>query len=202
MGLRDVSADQKIRDTDANATLTPAQMQLNKLGALFLFTARGATMIHEGQEFARSKVVANDPGAPDPRALTIDANSYNKDNGTNHLNFAHARANRELVDYYRGLIALRKKFAAFRRAAYDQVTFLETGDTPFALGYEVRTDSRRFLVLMNADPQRPARFDAMPGTWTILVDGQKAGTRSLGSARMPLTVPPRTGFVLMSTGDN
>jgi pullulanase/glycogen debranching enzyme len=200
MGLRDVSADQKITDIDANAKLTPAQMQLSKLGALFLFTARGAAMIHEGQEYARSKVVANQPGAPDPRALTIDANSYNKDNATNYLNFAHARANRELVDYYRGLIALRKNFSAFRRAAYDQVTFLESGDTPFALGYGVTTDGKRFLVLMNADPQRPAGFAVPAGTWTILVNGQKAGTRPLGSTHTPLTVPPRTGFVLTGTG--
>jgi pullulanase len=197
MGLGDVAPGRKIVDVAANARLSPAQLQINKLGALFLLTSRGATMIHEGQEYARSKVVAPDPAASDPGVLTIDANSYNKDNATNYLNFADARANAELVDYYRGLVSLRKEFSPFRRSGHDEVRFLPSA--PLALGYSLSGSGMNFLVLMNADPAQPARFDLPSGTWDILVNGEKAGTRSLGRAASPFTVPPRTGFILKLT---
>ena len=50
--------EQLIDDLNKNVKLTEQQLKLNKLGALFLFTSRGITMISEGQEYARSKVIA------------------------------------------------------------------------------------------------------------------------------------------------
>src|SRR5574341_42511 len=92
----EVGAEQVITDIDANARLSPRQLRMNKLAALFLFTSQGPTMIHEGQEFARSKVIAK-TNVPDPHAGQIDHNSYNKDNETNWINFQHAEMNRELT---------------------------------------------------------------------------------------------------------
>ncbi len=197
IGLGDVRPGQVISNPDSNARLTPLQMKLNKLGALFLLTARGPVMLHEGQEFARSKVIARVPGVQDPRRGTIDANSYNKDNATNYLDFACAKANAPLLRYYKGLIALRARHPVFRRAPYDGVSFLEIPEHPFALGVSLRDESRRYLVLMNAGNEGTARFDLPPGRWTVLVNGLEAGTRSLGTAAGRLEVEPKEGFVLM-----
>ncbi|RPI00397.1 MAG: hypothetical protein EHM72_09355, partial [Calditrichaeota bacterium] len=54
-----------VNDVDANAVLTDQQLRLNKLAALFLFVSQGAVMIHEGQEWARSKVIARTTVADD-----------------------------------------------------------------------------------------------------------------------------------------
>ncbi len=199
IGLGDVKPGQQVPDIDANARLTPLQLKLNKLCALLLLTSRGATMIHEGQEFARSKVIAVDRRIQDPRQGTLDANSYNKDNETNYLNFGHARANADLVNYYRGLIALRKKYAVFRRASYGDVSFLQLKEYPLALGYSLRDRDREFLVLMNADSSREARVAMPEGTWTVLVNAKDAGVTALGQASQTVIVDPKTGTVLMKT---
>ncbi|HEX9005994.1 MAG TPA: alpha-amylase family glycosyl hydrolase [Bacteroidota bacterium] len=197
IGLGDVKPDRKISSPEGNARLTALQMKLNKLGALFLLTARGPVMIGEGQEFARSKLIAPDARVRDPRQGTLDANSYNKDNATNYLNFDDAAANAPLLRYYRGLIALRARHRVFRRAAYGDAAFLEIPGNPFALGISLRDGRTDYLVLMNADNGRTARFDLPQGRWTVLVNGEMAGTRPLGRAAKYLEVEPKTGYVLM-----
>ena len=59
IGNGDVKEHDFITDRTKNAVLTDQQLALNKLGALFLFTSQGITFIHEGQEWARSKVIAD-----------------------------------------------------------------------------------------------------------------------------------------------
>jgi pullulanase/glycogen debranching enzyme len=116
LGLGDVKKDQLIGNVNELVKLTPTQLKLNKIAALFLFTSRGITMIHSGQEYARSKIIANDENVNDKHKGMIDHNSYEKDNETNYINYNHAEINEELFDYYKGLIELRKRFEAFRRS--------------------------------------------------------------------------------------
>jgi pullulanase/glycogen debranching enzyme len=172
-----------IQDIDANAKLSPTQLRMNKLAALFLFTSQGATMIHKGQEFARSKVIFKAPGIKDEEAGKIDHNSYNKDNETNYLNFKHAEMNRDLVDYYRGLIALRKAHRAFRWSDKKDVEFLKSKDE-FALGYRLHRrssgDAYDFIVLMNGHQTGQAHFVVPNGEWEVIVTPEKAGLESFG----------------------
>ena len=81
-------------------------------------------MISEGQEFARSKVIPFDIPVDDPHKGMIDHNSYDKDNETNYINYEHAKINSDLLNYYKGLIELRKKYDAFRRVDYNDVIFI------------------------------------------------------------------------------
>jgi pullulanase len=195
----EVGAEQVIADIDANAKLSPRQLRMNKLAALFLFTSQGATMIHEGQEFARSKVIAK-TAVPDPHAGQIDHNSYNKDNETNWINFHHAEMNRELVDYYRGLIALRRAHRAFRWSEKSDVKFLFSAGE-LALGYQLfrqsSGDTHDFLVLMNGHTSKPAVFKVPAGEWEVVVNEQKAGVTSLGKFKGgEFSVMPTSGVVM------
>ncbi|MBN1560176.1 pullulanase [candidate division KSB1 bacterium] len=194
-----LGGSQRVDDVDENARLTTAQLQLNKLAALFLFTSQGAIMIHEGQEWARSKVIAPTP-APDKEIGHIDHNSYNKDNQTNWLNFAHAARNADLLDYYRGLIALRKAHPAFRRAVKLDFEFFTVQDNPFAVVYKIDRfgsgDSHDFIVAINGNRRDEAEIELPPGDWQVVVDGQVAGARVIRTARKSVTIPPSTGMVL------
>jgi pullulanase len=180
-----------------NAQLSPLQLKLNKLAALFLFTSQGITMIHEGQEYARSKVIPLNVKADDTLRGTIDHNSYNKDNETNYLNFNYADLNLALVDYYKGLISLREKYAAFRRANYKDVNFIVIKDKPFALGYSVKYNGTEFMVLFNAENKSEVRFDLPEGEWDVLVNPEKAGTVPLGSVVNTITLQPKEEYVLI-----
>jgi pullulanase len=197
LGLKDVKPNEVIKNVDKNAKLTPEQLKINKLGALFLFTSRGITMISEGQEFARSKVIQSNIKVDDPQMGMIDHNSYNKDNETNYINYKYAKLNKELVDYYKGLIELRKQFESFRRADYNEVRFMDIHDNDFALGYEVKHKHENFVVLFNANPNSDIVFELPEGNWEILVNPEKAGIKSLGKVNGTLKVGPSSGYVLI-----
>lgn len=196
IGLGDIKPDKVIKDVDKNAKLSATQLALNKLGALFLFTSRGITMIHSGQEFARSKVIPHNVKVDDPHKGMLDHNSYDKDNEVNYINYNHAELNKDLMDYYKGLIELRKHYESFRRAKYEDVTFFNIKDNPFAIGYAVSFKNESFIVLMNADRSMDEEFILPDGEWDILVSPEKAGTKTLGTLKTNLIVKPSSGYVL------
>jgi len=196
LGLGDIDDKQLIDDLNKNVELTETQRKLNKLAALFLLTSRGITMISEGQEFARSKVIAKDPKVSDSHQGMIDHNSYDKDNETNYINYEHASINKDLLNYYKGLIKLRKKYEAFRRATYDQVLFFDLNDNPFGLGYSVEYNNDSFIVLFNANTKINENFILPKGEWIVLVNSENAGTKSLGTIISKVNLDPSTGIVL------
>jgi pullulanase len=195
IALKDVRPDDIIKDIDSNALLSPAQLRLNILGALFLLTSQGMIMIHSGQEFARSKVITKSY-IKDKNIGKLDYNSYEKDNETNYINYHHSDFNKELVDYYKGLILLRNKFSAFRRTVYEDISFFKIYDNDFSLGYLLKYDTEEFIVLFNAAQKVDEEFKLPDGKWDILVDSAKAGIEKLGEASGEIVVKPVTGFVL------
>ncbi|MDT3696037.1 MAG: alpha-amylase family glycosyl hydrolase [Ignavibacterium sp.] len=195
IGLGDVKPDEIIKDVDANAKLTQTQLKLNKLGALFLLTSRGMIMIHSGQEFARSKVIPL-TNQNDPNRGMIDHNTYDKDNEVNYINYNHTKLNSDLLDYYKGLIELRKKYKAFRKAEYDDVKFISVKENDFALCYELNYEDEQFIVLFNAHPLKEVTFNLPKGKWEVLVNKDKAGTKALNIVNGIITIPTTAGLVL------
>ncbi len=127
---------------------------------------------------------------------TIDHNSYNKDNETNYINYNHAKINIELLNYYKGLIQLRKKYDAFRRAGYNDVNFFKIKNNPFALGYQLEFKNDVFMVLLNANPKLKEEFILPEGEWNILVNPAAAGIENMGTVRKRLVIEPSSGYVL------
>jgi len=195
IAIRDIHPEEIIKDIDSHAKLTPLQSKFNKLGALFLFTSRGITMIHSGQEFARSKVIPLE-NHNDLQAGMIDHNTYDKDNEVNYINYNHAKMNEDLFNYYKGLIELRTEFEAFRRADYKDVLFFDIKDNPFAIGYVVNYKDETFIVLMNASLKQEEEFILPKGKWDVLVSPQKAGVKPLDKLKGKIKVAPSSGYVL------
>ena len=196
LGIGAAKANEEIKDIDSFVKLTPLEMKLNKLAALFLFTSQGITMIQEGDEFARIKVIPNNEEIPDTNKGRIDNNSYDKDNLTNYINYKHAEINSNLVDYYKGLISLRDKFPAFRRAKYEDIKFIDIKDNPFALGYLLDYKDEHFVVLFNANRDKSESFDLPEGKWAVLANQDKAGIQPLGEFSSKVEIQPSTGMVL------
>ncbi|MGB5849592.1 MAG: alpha-amylase family glycosyl hydrolase, partial [Ignavibacteriaceae bacterium] len=196
LGLGDVKKDELIEDMNEHVKLTWKQLKLNKLAALFLFTSRGITMISEGQEFARSKVIPKDIGVKDKHKGMIDHNSYDKDNETNYINYNHAKINEDLLNYYKGLIELRQKYEAFRHAEYEQVQFFIVKDNPFAMGYMLDYSSDKFIVLFNANTEMAEEYFLPEGEWEILVDAHSSGVEALTVISTRAVLDPSTGIVL------
>lgn len=196
LGLREISEEDSITDLKKNAQLSPLGLKTNKLAALFLLTVQGPVMIHEGQEFARSKVIAP-TDVPDRHVGRIDHNSYNKDNPTNWLNFDFAELNQELVKYYRGLIEMRRAHPAFRHSDPENFTFRETQDSLF-LVYEINYNRNKYLVLLNGNQSVSQNFEMPEGIWGVLADSDKAGTKpNRVLSQSMLEIPSTSGMVLV-----
>jgi len=196
LGTKSVGVHDKITDIELNAKLTPEQLRLNKLAALFLFTSQGITMIHSGQEFARSKVIPTDNNIDDEEKGQLDHNSYNKDNFSNYINYDHADLHSDLLSYYKGLIELRKTNSEFRRAKSEQIKFLGDFQNGFSIGFSIKMYDNEFIVIMNADQNVKDKFTLPEGEWEILVNEDKAGTTVLSTVSGDIDIPSVSGFVL------
>ncbi|OQX95136.1 hypothetical protein B6I21_06990 [candidate division KSB1 bacterium 4572_119] len=198
IGTKAETASDKILDIARHTRLTPQQLKISKLGALFLFVSQGAVMIHQGQEFARGKVIAK-TDAPDPEQGHIDHNSYNKDNETNWINYEHKEINIELYNYYKGLIALRKKYPVLSKAPRQSFEFLKC-DNELAIGFLIHKNhsggNNDILVLMNGDPKTPVKFKLPEGDWATLVNAEKSGTEILrNKIQGEIQIPATSGMV-------
>ena len=192
IGNGDVDEHSVIHDRKENAKLSDKQLALNKLGALFLFTSQGITFMHEGQEWARSKVIA-DTNVPDIYIGQIDHNSYNKDNETNWLNWNEKDMNYDLVNYYKGLIQFRKKYPEFRHSEPDDFEFIDVGEQ-VALAYILQD---KFLVALNGDPINKLELDLPEGEWKVFVDGDKVDLKNSKILSGLFSVKPTSGIILL-----
>ncbi|MDD3806645.1 MAG: alpha-amylase family glycosyl hydrolase [Candidatus Marinimicrobia bacterium] len=151
-------------------------LEINKLAAFCLATSQGIMMMHSGQEFARSKVIAPS-GVEDPHVGHIDHNSYEKDNETNYINYSIAQKNKELVTYYADLIELRKMIPELRKTSRKYLRRHYSIDTQFGIGYEINDPSsdRHYLVLVNGDPVKYAMYKLPEGKWNIRANESDVG---------------------------
>ena len=181
-----------IADRKQNALVRGRQLDINKLGALFLFTSQGIAFIHEGQEWARSKVVAPSE-LPDTHSGQLDHNSYNKDDETNWLNWDERDLNNELVDYYKGLIQLRNKYTEFRHSNPDDFKFYDS-ESQVALVYKLKD---KFIVALNGDPEKELNVYLPTGSWKVLVNKDRAIIDNGPTLSGTIHLSPTSGIVLI-----
>ena len=153
-------------------------------------------MIHSGQEYARTKVIPFNEPEEDPHKGIIDHNSYDKDNETNYINYNHVKINQDLFNYYKGLIELRKKYEAFRRADYDDMVFIKMKNKPFALYYSLNYKDDEFLVFLNANPKSSLEIVLPDGEWGVIIDENTAGVAPIRTVNQKITLNSSTGMIL------
>jgi pullulanase len=183
--------DRNITDED--------RKEMDKLAAALVFTSQGIPFMHSGQEMLRTKR-GND-------------NSYNQPDAINMIRWNWKADQRDVFDYYRGLIALRKAHPMFRMRTREEVSgnlkFLDDhlGMTmpPRCVGYRLSRggtgDSwEEVLVLFNPN-LREMEFGIPEGEWTVVVDDDEAGVDPVtsGESRVEggrVTVPRISAMVL------
>lgn len=143
--------------------LTPEILRANRMAAAINFCCQGHIFFLSGEEFARTKHGVK--------------NSYRSPAVLNQLDWTRAWACRELVDYYRGLIALRMQLPGMcdkSPQAADRIQDVQTMG-PDCVRIILSNGGRweTLLLLLNA-----ASFDqttALPhGRWQLLADGESS----------------------------
>lgn len=198
IGLNPEIHEQVIENPEEHKKLSNHELTVSKLAALFLFISQGITMIHAGQEFARSKVIAKTP-VKDPDEGKIDHNSYQKNNETNWLNFDDKDLNRDLFEYYRGLIDIRKKSPALRKCKPEDINFDYYGD-PLLLSFNVNGlstgDIYDYYAVLNGNSYPYNNHELPAGMWEILANHEITSSHTIGIISGKVTIPSQSGILL------
>jgi pullulanase len=155
-----------------------------------VLTSQGIPFFQAGDEMLRTKFG--------------DSNSYASPDRINTIRWKNASLYREVVEYYAGLIRLRKEHRAFRmdrkQDIEDAAEILSAGGqlVAFMLKGNANGDSwRTILAAYNgaAVPQTLELPRAVP-LWRQVVNDRKAGTETLAEIQGSLTIPPLSMAVL------
>lgn len=171
------------------------RIKMHKLAGAIVLTSQGLTFLHAGTEMLRTKYG--------------DENSFESSDSINRIDWARKSEYKDVVDYYKGLIALRKNHPAFRMTKTEQVVehlqFLEFKHPDNIVGYTISGNAngdqwREILVVFNGN--RTQRQLYLPeGEWIVTLDGQQideAGIRKVsgGDDTGPIMLPPISAMVL------
>jgi pullulanase/glycogen debranching enzyme len=154
-------------------------------------------MIHEGQEWARAKIVEK-TDVDDPHTGIPDHNSYEKDNATNYLNYDEININPSLFEYYRGLIQLRKSAPALRMTESDRIDFAEYYDALFItcrIFGKSSGDKYDYIVALNGNHEFEQELHLPDGNWEIVVTDQIALDAAIVHVSGMVRLKPVTGLV-------
>ncbi|HEX2845145.1 MAG TPA: type I pullulanase [Chitinophagaceae bacterium] len=158
--------------------------QMHKLALSIVLTSQGIPFLHAGTEFLRSKKGVE--------------NSYESPDSINAIEWDQKTAHKDVVDYVKGLITLRKAHPAFRMTSAAAIAanlhFLKTepGLIAYTLnGSAVKDQWKKILVCFNGNKEQKAL--PLQGTWQTAV---KNNEFQKGSVKGELILAPNSCTIL------
>ena len=168
------------------------RIKMAKLAHFGVFTSQGVPFIFCGEEMYRSK--------------RGEKNTYNMPDEYNAIDWALKSQYGDLVEYCKGLIAMRKEHPAFSlgtaEVVREHLKFIEC-DNEAAVGFvldnlEGIDSAKRIVVLMNGS-REGVEFDIPTGTYKWISDGEFVHAKGMGVFNCDsgkLSVAPISGVIL------
>jgi pullulanase/glycogen debranching enzyme len=108
----------------------------------------------------------------------FDDNSYRSPDMINSLKWDQLHTNKEVVDYYKGLIALRRKHRLLRLSKAEEIRvrlrFLDWSQ-PNVVSFLLADEKEELCIIYNANKE--SKEILIPeGDWKVYVKGTEAGT--------------------------
>lgn len=162
-------------------------MRLNKLAAAIYMTCQGTLFFLSGEEFCRTKAGHD--------------NTYNMPISVNMLDWRLAYKNKDLVDYYKGLIALRKQISGLcdkSENSYKHIT--DMWKQKQVVGFSVNSDKdslwSQVKVIYNAS-KKDFEVKSLDGDFEVLCDGNDSMLWKKNiSAKAPIKVGKQSVLIL------
>ncbi len=175
------------------------KMDLQKFANAIVLTSQGVPLLHAGEELVRTKYGEH--------------NSYNLPDSINQLVWHNKYSYRDVFDYYRDLITLRKNHPAFRMPTTEMIQqHLRFFDIkkPLLVGYQISDHAngdpwKDIVVFYNAN-NRDVVVDLPAGDWVIVATKysiEETGSTVLGYnevQRKKTTIPDRSIMILVDKG--
>lgn len=171
------------------------RLAMNRLAAAMVFTAQGVPFFLSGEEFARTK--------PAGKNGEVSENSYNLPYETNVLRYDWNDEQKELQQYYRGLIAFRKAHKGLRMTDAEEIRqnilFMEMTSEQ-TIAFIIRQPEETLLVAYNASGRKETLLLPDDRTWTLYIDDLHAGTEPIGSVHSNMELSA-TGCVVLGISE-
>ncbi len=168
------------------------RLKMAKLAHFGVFTSQGVPFIFCGEEMYRSK--------------RGEKNTYNMPDEYNAIDWALKSQYNDMVEYCKGLIAMRKEHPAFSlgtaEAVREHLSFIEN-DNEAAVGFvldnlEGIDSAKRIVVLMNGSRDY-VEFDIPVGTYKWISDGEIVHAKGMVPFNIrsgKVSVAPISGIIL------
>lgn len=188
----DLMLTDKLRKSMPEAT-DEERMAAAKLAQTIIFTSQGTPFMFAGEEIFRDKKGVH--------------NSYKSPDSINAIDWSLKAKNRDQMDYYKGLIALRKAHPAFRMTTAQDIARhlvfdrVDSDKTPNLISYSLKDNAngdewKEIKVILNgADESRTVKLPK--GIWqTVARDGKIDPEGNLGNVSGSISVSPMTAVIL------
>lgn len=156
------------------------QIAADKLAAALVFLSQGIPFMQAGQEILRSKPASDGGYVHD---------SYNSPDSVNSIKWNDVTIHRSVMEYYRGLIAIRKRFPEFRLRTSGEIIssmkFEKLGGGAMAVHYGGK------FVMVIAPGESPVEYD-LGRPADIYADSKKADAQPLYQSDGVISVKPRS----------
>lgn len=173
-------------------TMDERILAMNKLSAAFVLTSQGMPFMLAGEEMARTK--------------HGDHNSYKSPLSVNAIDWNRSKTYKNLVDYYKGLIQIRKNFVSFREPTTITVnnTYFETNGQ--AIAYTIPNITHGewdMLAVLYNNSEESSRITlkshtTLPTSWVVIAGSQRAGMNEIRRIDgNEITIPPMCCLVLV-----
>lgn len=151
------------------------RVKMNLLSAAIIMTCQGMPFFQAGEEFLRSKPINKEK-------LIFDEDSYRSPDTINSLKWNSRTENKEVLDYYKGLIAFRKNHKGLRMLMTKEIEtrlkFLKWLDTNLIAFTIACPEEGDLCVIYNANKDiKPVHIPE--GKWKVYVKGNQAGNEIL-----------------------
>lgn len=163
--------------------------KMHKLAQTIVLTSQGIPFLHAGTEFMRTKDGVE--------------NSYNSSDEINQIDWDRKHEHKDVFNYYRSLIELRKTHPAFKMDNVEEIQqkleFLDYPGDNFVI-YQIKDHAngdqwKNILMLLNGSELNKT-ISLPEGNWTLISDGTNINQNGLEERSGTLTIPGITAFIL------
>ncbi len=161
-------------------------LRVNRLGMALVLLAQGIPFMQAGQELLRSK--------PDGCGGFLH-DSYKSPDSVNCIKWDDVTRHRDISDYCKGLIAIRRSRSEFRITSAEEIRrirFQNLSGNAFAMYIG------RIILAVNPN-KRPAVLKLPEGCYGVLADGCKAQSSPFAKATRKVSVLPHSILLLDKT---
>ncbi len=159
-----------------------------KLAGVITILSLGIPFLHLGQDFCRTK--------------KFNPNSYNAPIDINGIDWERKEKYRDVFEYYRGLVKLRRKHQAFRTNDPDEIREkakllrVENLFIVMYFGYHMNEDPwKEIFIILNGSLEEK-KYHLPPGVWNLVVDGKSAGVETIREVEDLIKIEPISANIL------